>query len=170
MKTNYICLAIVNFICIVFIAFTIFSQFGTNIQVIKAADAYPIDVATRISSRYSGKTQQSYNDYTRVVKVKAKDADIDPVWVDAKYVFGTEDEKELKAMVDNKDIVKLNFFVNPKTNKTLGVTVKGASKWSLFYNNNKLLKYGLIVIPCVDLFVIAVIFLKEKKKATKRNK
>ena len=66
-------------------------------------------------------------------------------------------------MVDNKEIIKMNIFVNSKTNEVLGVTKRNTSKLALIYRNNKPVKFGSIIIPCVDIFVIGLIMLFEKK-------
>lgn len=67
-------------------------------------------------------------------------------------------------MVDDKETIKMNIFVDSRTNEVLGVTRKSASKLALIYNNNKLVKLGSIIIPCVDLLVFGSIYFSGKKK------
>ena len=164
MKTNIIALAIANIVCVGFIMLTIFLRFGINIEVIKNVDAYPVAQGVSHSSIYDLRLHQTYDNYTRIVKVSTDDEDIEPVWVDAKDIFGTDSEKKIREMIEEKEIVRLNIFINPETGETIGVTKKGSTRWSLFYNNNKLLKYGLTIILCVDIFVIGLIFFPEKMK------
>ena len=66
-------------------------------------------------------------------------------------------------MVDDKETIKMNIFVDSRTNEVLGVTRKSASKLALIYNN-KLVKLGSIIIPCVDLLVFGSIYFSGKKK------
>ena len=164
MKTNIISIVLVNIVCIGFIVFTIFMQFGTDIEVIKDVDVYPIEQGVSHYSSYSLKLHQSYETYIRLVKVATDEKDIEPVWVDAKYVFGTDSEKEIRGLIEEKESVRVNVFINPKTGETIGVTTKGASRLSLFYNNNKLFKYGWIIILGVDLFCIGLVIFSEKMK------
>ena len=165
MKNNIICLFVVNIICVGFIMLTVFLQFGTDIKVLNEVESLPIEVGYAQSTHRST-TGRAARVYDCKVKVKPDTDDIAPFWVDAKDVFGTDDEGELEEIIENEDAVKLNIFINPETDKVLGVTVKGASKWSLFYQNNKLVKYGLVIIPCVDVFVLLVMLLSGKKKKT----
>ena len=164
MKSNIIIVILVNAVCIGFIALTVFLQFGSNIEVIKNVEMYPVEQGTSQYSTYNYRLHQTYDSYIRLVKVDTDDDDIEPVWIDAEYVFGTDNEKEIKDLIEDKDTVRLNVFINTKTGETMGVTTKGTSRWSFFYNNNKLLKYGLIIIPCVDIFLIGLIVFSEKMK------
>ena len=164
MKTNIISIVLVNIVCIGFIAVTIFMQFGTDIEVIKDLDVYPVEQGVSHYSGYNLRLHQSYETYIRRVKIATDEEGIEPVWVDAKYVFGTDSEKEIKNLIEKKESVRVNVFVNPKTGETIGVTTKGATRLSLFYNNNKLLKYGWIIILGVDLFCIGLVIFSEKMK------
>ena len=164
LKTNIIIVILVNAVCAALIALTVFLQFGIHIKVVKNEEMYPVEQGTSHYSSYSYKLHQTYDGYIRVVKIATDDDDIEPVWVDAEYVFGTDNEKEIKDLIEDKDTVRLNVFINAKTGETMGVTTKGATRWSFFYNNNKILKYGLIIIPCVDIFLIGLIVISEKMK------
>ena len=163
LKSNIIIVILVNVICFCFIAFTIFMQFGINIKVVKNVKMYPVEQGTSHYSSYNYRLNQSYDSYIRMVRIESDDDDIESVWVDAQYVFGTDNEKEINELIEDKDAVRLNVFINSKTGETMGVTTKGTSRWSFFYNNNKLLKYGLIILPCVDIFLIGLIVFSEKK-------
>ncbi len=75
-------------------------------------------------------------------------------------------------MVDSKTHVNLNIFINPEDNEVIGVTTKGDSLAALFYANNKVVKYGLIILPAVDVFVILIMVLSNgasKRKAKKKQ-
>lgn len=169
MKSNIIIIILVNVICFGLIALTVFTQFGTGIKVIKNVEMYPVDQGTSHYSSYNSKLHQTYDSYIRRVKVDTDDYDIEPVWVDAKYVFGTDNEKEIRELIEDKDTVRLNVFFSKKNGDTLGVTTKGSTIWSFYYNNNKLLKYGLIIIPCVDLFLVGLLVFSEKMKRKQNN-
>ena len=164
MKSNIIIVILVNVICIGFIALTVFLQFGSDIEVVRNVEMYPVEQGTSQYSTYNYRLHQTYDSYIRLVKIDTDDEDIEPVWVDAKYVFGIDNEKVIKELIEDKDTVRLNVFINSKTGETMGVTTKGTSRWSFFYNNNKLLRYGLIIIPCVDIFLIGLIVFSEKMK------
>ena len=153
MITNIISIVVVNIIAILFIVFTIFARFGIHIEVIKKVDCVPVSV--------------SYSNSERVVLVEPDDDDIDRFWVDAGDIFGTDKERELREMIEDEDSVRLNVFINPKTDEVLGVTKKGTSVLALIYNNHKLFRYGIVFIPCVDLFIILVILLSNKRISKK---
>ena len=88
MKSKIISIAFVNFIAIGFIMFTIFARFGTHIEVIKRVDCVPVDIS------YSKSVS------ARVVLVKSDEDDMDSFWVNAKEIFGTDKERELKEMIE----------------------------------------------------------------------
>lgn len=90
MKTNIISIVLVNIVCIGLVALTIFLQFDTDIKVIKGVEVYPIEQGVSHYSSYSLKLHQSYETYIRRVKIATDEEGIEPVWVDAKYVFGTD--------------------------------------------------------------------------------
>lgn len=165
MKTKILSVILANIIITGFITFTVFMQFGTNIKVLKKVEVYPIDVDYSQTARYSrfyGGNGIIYSS-TCLVKLEPTVNEIKPFWVDAKDFFNSDDEEILQRMVDNKEIIKMNIFVNSKTNEVLGVTKRNTSKLALIYRNNKPVKFGSIIIPCVDLFVIGLIMLFEKK-------
>lgn len=163
MKDNIICMVVVNIICVGFIMLTVFLQFGTDIKVMRKVESLPIEVGYTHSTRRSTAGRPvSVADCK--VKVAPDSDDIDSFWVDAKDVFGTDDEDELEEIIEDEDTIKLNIFINPETDEVLGVTTKGTSRWALIYQNNKLVKYGSVLIPCVDVFVILIMLLFGKKK------
>ena len=163
MKSNIISIAAVNIVWIGFILITVFLQFGTDIEVVKKVDSLPVDIGyTQSSIHQTGKAPITTSHCK--VKIKPEDEDIDPFWVNAKDVFGTEDERKLQKMIDKEETIRLNIFINPKTDEVLGVTTKGTSRWALIYNNNKLVKYGLAILAGVDLFLVGLVIFSEKMK------
>ena len=150
MKSKIISIAFVNFIAIGFIMFTIFARFGTHIEVIKRVDCVPVDIS------YSKSVS------ARVVLVKSDEDDMDSFWVNAKEIFGTDKERELKEMIEDKESVMLNVFINPQTHEVLGVTKNGTSRLALIYHNHKLLKYGIFILLGVDVFLLVLILLSRK--------
>lgn len=150
MKSKIISIAFVNFIAIGFIMFTIFARFGTHIEVIKRVDCVPVDIS------YSKSVS------ARVVLVKPDEDDMDSFWVNAKEIFGTDKERELKEMIEDKESVRLNVFINPQTHEVLGVTKNGTSRLALIYHNHKLLKYGIFILLGVDVFLLVLILLSRK--------
>ncbi len=166
MKTKILSVILANIIILGFIIFTVFMQFGTNIKVLKKVEVCPVDVSYSLDERYN----RFYGGNgiiivsTCMVEVEPVVEEIEPFWVNAKDFFKTDDEKVLRRMVDDKETIKMNIFVDPRTNEVLGVTRKSASKLALIYNNNKLVKLGSIIIPCVDLLVFGSIYFSGKKK------
>lgn len=169
MKSGIISLALVDVICIAFIFFTVISQFGTNIKVYEREKAYPVEYGSFEHTLYR-RGYGSSKIYQSAVKMQPADDDIDTFWVVAEEVFGTDDEHELKELIEEKEEVRLNIFVNPETGKVIGSTTKGTSKFALIYNDNKLVKYGLIIIPAVNVFVIILIVISEKVKKKNQKK
>ena len=171
MKSSIISLVIVNIICIGFMAFTCYARFGTNIEVVRDIDAVAFELGATSSRRMSkGKTYYRVN---RMVLMKTgEDFNNRTFWVDADFVFGTNDRDKLKEMVDSKKHFKLNIFINPDDNEVIGVTTKGDSLLALFYTNNKVLRYGSIILPAVDVLVILTIVMSNgasKRKAKKKQ-
>ena len=170
MKSNIISIAVVNIICIAFIAFTCYSRFGTNIEVIKNVDSVPVKWGG--TQRKRMKNGMTYYATHRMVLVETPGSDFESFWVDAVDIFGTNDQDKLKEIVNEKEHINLNIFINPDTKEVLGVTRKGTSDLALFYTNNKLLRYGIYIILGVD--VLAVILMltsgRAKKKKQARSK
>ena len=104
-----------------------------------------------------------------MVKVEPDVDEIYPFWLDAREFFNTDNEDVLRKMVDNKETVKINIFINSQTNEVIGITKSNASKLALFYRNNKLVKFGFIIIPCVDLLVFGSICFSRKKKGNQKE-
>ena len=123
MKSNIISLAVTNVIAIGFIIFTIFARFGTHIEVIKRMELLPVSVG--------------YSNSERVVLMESEDDDdIDRFWVNAKYVYGTDKERELRRMIEDEDTIRLNVFIDPRTEEVLGITKKSTSVLGLIYVNH----------------------------------
>lgn len=169
MKSGIISLALVDVICIAFIFFTVISQFGTNIKVYEREKAYPVEYGSFEHTLYR-RGYGSSKIYQSAVKMQPADDDIDTFWVVAEEVFGTDDEHDIKDLIKDGDAVRINIFINPETGKVLGYTTKGASIPAMIYSNNKLVKYGSIIIPAVNVFVIILIVISEKVKKKNRKK
>ena len=144
MKTNIISLAVTNVIAIGFIIFTVFATFGTHIEVIKRMELLPVSVGYANSERLV------------LMEPEDDDYDIDRFWVSAKYVYGTDKERELREIIDDEDTIRLNVFIDPRTDEVLGVTKKSTSKLALIYNNHKLFRYGIPIILGVDIFCVVL--------------
>ena len=172
MKNSIISIVAVNIICIAFIAFTCFMRFGTNIKVIKDVDSVPVEAGAIHKKRMRSGTT-FYSTQWKVRIETPGNGDFEPFWVDAADTFGTNDGDKLKALVDAKEHINLNIFINPENGEVLGVTRKGTSILSLFYHNNKLLRYGSFIILGVDVFVVILILTtgrsKSRKKANKEE-
>ena len=169
MKSNILSLVIVDVICIAFIVFTVISQFGTNIKALEDVRSTPVDTGSSEYTLYR-RGYGSSKLYKMVVKMEPEDDEIESFWVDPVEVFGTEDEHDIKDLINAGDAVRINVFVNPETGKVLGYTTKGASIPAMIYSNNKLVKYGSIIIPAVNVFVIILIVISEKAKKKKQRK
>ena len=168
MKSNIISLVIVNIICFAFIFATVFITFGTKIDVVRNVEALPVEIgSTQSRHMRKGMTYYSTN---RMVKVKTDDSRFESIWIDGDRVFGTNDRDKLQEIVDKHEHIKINVFINPDTGEALGVTLKGDSKLALFYTNNKLLRYGSIIIPAVDVFVILTCLISGRSKKKKQKK
>jgi len=170
-KTKILSVIIANIIIIGFIIFTVFMQFGTNIRVLKKVEVCPIDVSYSEDARYNRFYGGNgiINVSTCMVKVEPDVDEIYPFWLDAKEFFNTDNEDVLRKMVDNKETVKINIFINSQTNEVIGITKSNASKLALIYRNNKLVKFGFIIIPCVDLLVFGSIYFSRKKKGNQKE-
>ena len=168
MKSNIISIAVVNIICIAFIAFTCYARFGTNIDVIKDVDSVPVKWGATQSKRM--KNGMTYYSKHYMVLVETPEKDFEPFWVDAVDIFGTNDQNKLKEIVNDKEHVKLNIFINPDDNEVLGVTRKGTSNLALYYTNNKLLRYGIYIILGVDALVVILMLTAGRAKKKKQNK
>ena len=171
MKNSIISIVAVNIICFAFIAFTCYMRFGTKIEVIKNVDSVPVETGATHSKRMrKGMTFYS----TRwMVKIETPGSDFEPFWVDGVDTFGTNDGDKLKAIVKAKDHIRLNIFINPENGEVLGVTSKGTSFLALFYYNNKLLRYGSLIILGVDIFTVILMLTagraKSRKQAVKKQ-
>ena len=150
MKSNIISLAVTNVIAIGFIIFTIFARFGTHIEVIKRMELLPVSVG--------------YSNSERVVLMEPEDDDdIDRFWVNAKYVYGTDKERELRRMIEDEDTIRLNVFIDPRTDEVLGITKKSTSVLGLIYVNHKLFRYGIPMILGADILIVVLMLLSGRK-------
>ena len=167
MKNSIISIVAVNIICIAFIAFTCFMRFGTNIKVIKDVDSVPVETGAIHKKRVrNGAT--FYNTQWKVRIETPGNADFEPFWVDGVDTFGTNDQDKLKAIVNAKEHIRLNIFINPENGEILGVTHKGTSILSLFYHNNKLLRYGSFILLGVDVFAVILILTTGRSQSRKK--
>lgn len=169
MKSSILSLVIVDVICIAFIVFTVISQFGTNIKAYENMRSIPVDTGSSEYTLYR-RGYGSSKLYKMVVKMEPEDDEIESFWVDPMEVFGTEDEHDIKDLIKDGDAVRINIFINPETGKVIGYTTKSASIPAMIYSNNKLVKYGSIIIPAVNLFVIILIVISEKVKKKNQKK
>lgn len=150
MKSNIISLVVTNVIAIGFIIFTIFARFGTHIEVIKRMELLPVSVG--------------YSNSERVVLMEPEDDDdIDRFWVNAKYVYGTDKERELRRMIEDEDTIRLNVFIDPRTEEVLGITKKSTSVLGLIYVNHKLFRYGIPMILGADILIVVLMLLSGRK-------
>lgn len=171
MKSGIISLVIVNIICLAFMAFTCYARFGTDIDVVRDIDAVAFELGAT-STKHRNKGMTFYSIKRKILMKTGEDFNNRTFWVDADVVFGTNDRDKLKELVDSKTHVNLNIFINPEDNEVIGVTTKGDSLAALFYANNKVVKYGLIILPAVDVFVILIMVLSNgasKRKAKKKQ-
>ena len=168
MKSSIISIVAVNIICFAIIALTCFLRFGTNIEVIKDVDSVPVDVGATHSKRMrNGMTFYS----TRwMVQIETPGSDFEPFWVDGVDTFGSNDKDKLKAVVEKGEHIKLNIFINPESNEVLGVTRKSSSILALFYYNNKLLRYGSLIILGVDVLTVILMLTAGRSKNRKQKK
>ena len=169
MKNSIISIVAVNIICIAFIAFTCFMRFGTNIKVIKDVDSVPVETGAIHKKRVrNGATFYSTQWKVRI-ETPGND-DFEPFWVDGVDTFGSNDQDKLKSIVEKREHIKLNIFINPENNEILGVTSKSSSVLALFYYNNKLLRYGSLIILGVDVFVVIIMLTAGRAKSRKQKK
>ena len=169
MKNSIISIVAVNIICIAFIAFTCFMRFGTNIKVIEDVDSVPAETGAIHKKRVRNGTTFYSTQWKVRIETPGND-DFEPFWVDGVDTFGTNDQDKLKAIVEAKEHIKLNIFINPDNGDVLGVTTNGTSILSLFYHNNKLLRYGSFILLGVDVFAVILILTTGRSKSRKKSK
>ena len=168
MKSSIISIVAVNIVCFAFIALTCFLRFGTKIEVIKDVDSVPVEVgATHSKHMRNGMT--FYSTHWKV-RIETPGSDFEPFWVDGVDTFGSNDQDKLKSIVEKREHIKLNIFINPENNEILGVTSKSSSVLALFYYNNKLLRYGSLIILGVDVFVVIIMLTAGRAKSRKQKK
>ena len=163
LKNDIISVVAVNVVCFGFIIFTVFMQFGINIKVIKKVNAVPVDIGY-VSETYYRRGYGSTNIPVCMVELKTDSDKFDSVWVEAKDFFKTDNEIMLKKKISAKESVKINIFYNPKKDEILGITKKGGTVLSLINDNNKLVRYGSVILVGVDLFVLSLMYSKYRRK------
>ena len=168
MKNSIISIVAVNIICFAFIALTCFLRFGTNIEVIKDVDSVPVEIGATHSKRM--RNGMTFYVTHWMVRIEAPGSDLEPFWADAVDTFGTNDQDKHKEIVEAKKHIKLNIFINPENNEVLGVSSKGSSVLALFYYNNKLLRYGSLIVLGVDVLAVILMLTAGRAKNGKQKK
>ena len=168
LKNDIISVLAVNIVFLGFIMLTVFLQFGTSIKSVRKVNAVPAEIGYASETFYR-RGYGSTNIPVCMVRLETDSDKFDSVWVEAKDFYKTDNEVKLKKKIDAKESVKINIFYNPKTEEILGVTKKGASTFSLINDNNKLVRYGTVILVAVDLFVAGLIYSKHKPRVKKQE-
>lgn len=147
-KKNYE-IFIVNFIFLGFIVITLLAQFGVHIRVDKGVDLVPVKLEYRGATRY--------------IKLEYEDNEQKSFWMPVSVVFGRNSEHEIKDIIYDGDSITRNVFINTKSHEIIGITKSSKSILSLYYNNSKMFRYGLLILFIGDIFIVMMKSIQTKK-------
>ncbi len=158
---------VVNFIVLGFIAFTLLAQFGVHVRVDKGVNLIPVEIDSSQSTKYIRMHSKSIFVTERYVYLRYENEAQKPFWAPVSVVFGRAGEDEIKARIQEGDVIKRNVFINTKTNEAIGVTRNGTSILALYYHNSKMFRYGILILIIVDIFIGLLIQVRKTKSKGK---